>query len=124
VEFRAEKAESAMVVACDRAFDWEGVGVCFRRLQRQYVFEAETVIRTVWDQQVLYRWMGSLLKKVSSRTTPSGKANMQKIERKHLTLRTRIKRLARKTICFSKSKVPHDIVVGLYINRYEFGLAA
>jgi insertion element IS1 protein InsB len=31
-----------------------------------------------------------------------GKRNTQKIERKHLTLRTRIKRLARKTICFSK----------------------
>lgn len=30
-----------------------------------------------------------------------GKLNTQKIERKHLTLRTRIKRLARKTICFS-----------------------
>ena len=32
-----------------------------------------------------------------------GKCNTQKIERKHLTLGTRIKRLARKTICFSKS---------------------
>ena len=32
-----------------------------------------------------------------------GKHNTQKIERKHLVLRTRIKRLARKTICFSKS---------------------
>jgi IS1 family transposase len=32
-----------------------------------------------------------------------GKHNTQKIERKHLTLRTRIKRLVRKTICFSKS---------------------
>ncbi len=31
-----------------------------------------------------------------------GKANTQKIERKHLTLRTRLKRLARQTICFSK----------------------
>ena len=31
-----------------------------------------------------------------------GKRHTQKIERKHLTLRTRIKRLARKTICFSK----------------------
>src|SRR5499426_3103249 len=30
-----------------------------------------------------------------------GKRHTQKIERKHLTLRTRIKRLARKTICFS-----------------------
>jgi insertion element IS1 protein InsB len=49
-----------------------------------------------------------------------GKKNMQKIERKHLTLRTRIKRLARKTICFSKTEQMHDIVIGLFINRYEF----
>ncbi|MEP0873448.1 IS1 family transposase [Trichocoleus desertorum AS-A10] len=52
-----------------------------------------------------------------------GKANTQKIERKHLTLRTQIKRLARKTICFSKITWLHDIVVGLFINRYEFGWA-
>src|SRR5262245_59219677 len=32
-----------------------------------------------------------------------GKRNTQQIERKHLTLRTRIKRLVRKTICFSRS---------------------
>lgn len=51
-----------------------------------------------------------------------GKANTQKIERKHLTLRTRIKRLARKTICFSKLNKMHDIVIGLFINRYEFGI--
>lgn len=50
-----------------------------------------------------------------------GKSNTQKIERKHLTLRTRIKRLARKTICFSKSIWLHDVVVGLFINRFEFG---
>ncbi len=50
------------------------------------------------------------------------KYKMQKIERKHLTLRTRIKRLARKTICFSKSTIMHDIVIGLFINKYEFGL--
>ena len=52
-----------------------------------------------------------------------GKTNTQRIERKHLTLRTRIKRLARKTICFSKSEWLHDTVIGLFINRFEFGLA-
>lgn len=52
-----------------------------------------------------------------------GKSNTQKIERKHLTLRTRIKRLARKTICFSKSIEMHDLVIGLFINRHEFGLS-
>ena len=51
-----------------------------------------------------------------------GKINTQQIERKHLTLRTRIKRLARKTICFSKSVFMHDTVIGLFVNRYEFGI--
>ena len=51
-----------------------------------------------------------------------GKTNTQRIERKHLTLRTRIKRLARKTICFSKLERMHDIVIGLFINHFEFGL--
>ena len=48
------------------------------------------------------------------------KFKMQKIERKHLTLRTRIKRLARKSICFSKSEEMHDIFIGLFINQHEF----
>jgi len=50
-----------------------------------------------------------------------GKMHTQQIERKHLTLRTRIKRLARKTLCFSKSVLMHDTVIGLFVNRYEFG---
>ena len=51
-----------------------------------------------------------------------GKHNTQKIERQHLTLRARIKRLVCKTICFSKSIQLHDIVIGLFVNRYEFGV--
>ena len=52
-----------------------------------------------------------------------GKRHTQKIERKHTTLRARIKRLMRKTICFSRSILIHDLVIGLFINRYEFGYA-
>ena len=51
-----------------------------------------------------------------------GKRKTQAIERKHLTLRARIKRLARKTICFSKLEKMHDIVLGLFINKFEFGM--
>jgi insertion element IS1 protein InsB len=51
-----------------------------------------------------------------------GKDNTQKIESKHINLRTRIKRLVRRTICFSKTERMHDLVIGLFINRYEFGL--
>ena len=49
------------------------------------------------------------------------KLSMQEIERKHLTLRTRLKRLARKTLCFSRSRVMHDLLIGVYMNRVEFG---
>jgi insertion element IS1 protein InsB len=42
-----------------------------------------------------------------------GKLTLQKIERKHLTVRTRLKRFARSTtLCFSRSDLIHDIVIG------------
>src|SRR5215510_12415332 len=52
-----------------------------------------------------------------------GKEHTQKIESKHINLRTRIKRFMRRTICFSKTEQRHDLVIGLFINRYEFGRA-
>ena len=64
---------------------------------------------------------GSYQRQIEPALHVVGKRNTQKIERKHLTLRTRIKRLARKTICFSKSVILHDIVIGLFTNRFEFG---
>jgi insertion element IS1 protein InsB len=50
-----------------------------------------------------------------------GKEHTQKIESKHINLRTRIKRLVRRTLCFSKTERMHDLVIGLFINRYKFG---
>jgi insertion element IS1 protein InsB len=50
-----------------------------------------------------------------------GKEHTQKIESQHINLRTRIKRLVRRTLCFSKTERMHDLVIGLFINRYEFG---
>lgn len=49
-----------------------------------------------------------------------GKCFTQKVERLFLTLRTHIKRLTRKTICFSKSELMHDTIIGLYINKNFF----
>jgi insertion element IS1 protein InsB len=49
-----------------------------------------------------------------------GKEQMQKIESKHITLRTRIKRLMRRTICFAKTEHMPDLVIGLFINHDEF----
>ncbi|PID49798.1 MAG: IS1 family transposase, partial [Proteobacteria bacterium] len=41
-------------------------------------------------------------------------------ERQNLNFRTRIKRLTRKTIGFSKSEEIHDKVIGEFINREFF----
>jgi insertion element IS1 protein InsB len=51
-----------------------------------------------------------------------GQQHTQSIESKHINLRTRSKRLVRRTICLSKTTTMHDLVIGLLINRYEFGL--
>ncbi|HHL3975705.1 TPA: IS1 family transposase, partial [Klebsiella pneumoniae] len=37
-----------------------------------------------------------------------------------LTLRTRIKRLARKTICFSRSVEIYEKVIGTFIEKHMF----
>lgn len=49
-----------------------------------------------------------------------GKDETWKIERKNLNFRTHIKRLNRKTICFSKNEEIHDNVIGMYIEKYYY----
>jgi insertion element IS1 protein InsB len=50
-----------------------------------------------------------------------GKENTQKIERTQINLRTRLKRLVRRTMCFSKTERMPDLVSGLFSKRYECG---
>jgi insertion element IS1 protein InsB len=52
-----------------------------------------------------------------------GQANPQTSERKHINWRTRSKRLGRRTIGFAKTERMHDWVLGLFINRYAFGVS-
>ena len=82
-----------------------------------------TLLKPFGIQQFYTDAWGAYLRLLEPEHHTVGKANTQRIERKHLTLRTRIKRLARKTICFSKSVLMHDTVIGLFINRHEFGRA-
>lgn len=66
------------------------------------------------------RW-GAYRRHLPAEQHTVGKRYLQKIERKHLTLRTRLKRLARQSLGFPRSIGMHDLVIGLFINRYEFG---
>lgn len=59
-------------------------------------------------------------REVPSEMHLTGKIFIQRIERNKLTLRTRIKRLARKTICFSRSIKLHEKVIGAFIERHHF----
>jgi insertion element IS1 protein InsB len=60
-------------------------------------------------------------KRIDSDVLIVTKKNTQKIERKHLSLRTWCSRLVRKGIRFSKMEQMHKIVVGLIINVWFFG---
>jgi insertion element IS1 protein InsB len=84
--------------------------------------QLQTLLRPFGISRFYTDHAGVYQRHLSLGTHKVGKQHTQKIERKHLTLRTRIKRLARKTICFSKSIMMHDIVLGLFMNRYEFAL--
>ena len=59
--------------------------------------------------------------RVDSDVLVVSKKNTQKIERKHLSLRTWCSRLVRKGIRFSKTKTMHKIAVGLVINFWFLG---
>ena len=66
---------------------------------------------------------GAYERHVEAEKPTIGKANTQTIESQPMNVRTRIKRLVRRTICFSKTERMHALVIGLFINRDEFGRA-
>ncbi|MGL5525816.1 MAG: IS1 family transposase, partial [Aeromonas veronii] len=65
---------------------------------------------------------GSYAREVPSEMHLTGKIFTQRIERNNLTLRTRIKRLARKTLCFSRSVELHEKVIGALYRKAPFQL--
>jgi len=94
----------------------------FGRRQDEVVVKLQALLEPFGITRYYTDSGGAYTRHIDADAHQPGKRNTQQIERKHLTLRTRVKRLARKTICFSKSIQRHDIVLGLFVNRYEFGL--
>jgi insertion element IS1 protein InsB len=95
----------------------------FGRRQDEAFLKLKTLLEPFGITRYYTDYWGAYTRHIDADKHVPGKRNTQKIERKHLTLRARIKRLARKTICFSKSIQMHDIVIGLFVNRYEFGVS-
>lgn len=63
---------------------------------------------------------GSYARELPKEKPLTGKIFTQRIERNNLTLRTRLKRLIRKTICFSRSVEIHEKVIGAFIEKHMF----
>ena len=94
----------------------------FGRRKDEVFLKLKTLLAPFGITRYYTDYWGAYTRHLDAHEHQPGKRNTQKIERKHLTLRTRIKRLTRKTICFSKSIQMHDLVIGLFVNWYEFGL--
>jgi insertion element IS1 protein InsB len=103
---------------------WSGavLAYVFGRRQDEVFLKLKALLEPFGITRFFTDHWGAYARHLAPETHIPGKRNTQQIERKHLTLRTRIKRLARKTLCFSKSTELHDIVIGLFVNRYEFSL--
>ncbi len=93
----------------------------FGRRQDTVFLELKALLEPFGITRYFTDGWGAYERHVEAEQHTVGKANTQKIESKHINLRTRIKRLVRRTICFSKTERMHDVVIGLFINRYEFG---
>ena len=91
------------------------------RRQDAVLLKRKTLLAPFGIPKYYTDYWGASTRHLDVEEDPPGKRNTQQIERNHLPLRTRMKRLARQTICFSKSLQMHDLVMGLFVNRYEFG---
>lgn len=85
----------------------------FRRIQKLLINAGIIVDLWITDSWIAYQDC------LNPDERMEDKGALQSLE---LTLRTRIKRLTRKTICFSKSMDIHNTLIGLFINSFLFNL--
>jgi insertion element IS1 protein InsB len=121
VELRPQQSEPAPVVARDRTSQWARVSLRLRASTGYRVSPAASTAGALWHYALLPRWWGAYERHIDTDKYRVDQENMQQIESKHINLRIRIKRLVRRTICVSKAERTHDLVIELFINRYEFG---
>ena len=96
--------------------------VCGRR-KDAVVLERQGLLKPFGITRVYTDGWGAYERHIDPKQHVVGKEHPQKIERKPIHLRTRLTRLVRRTMCFAKTMTMPDLVIGLFINRYEFGVA-
>jgi insertion element IS1 protein InsB len=96
--------------------------VCDRR-QAEVFVQRKALLEPCGSRRYPTDEWGATARHLDPEASNPGKRTTQQIKRKPLTLRTRMKRWVRQTICFSKSTQRHDIVLGFFVNRYACGRA-
>jgi len=82
--------------------------------------ELRNLLNPYFDIEITYTDGNPAYENITESCVVVGKKNTQKIENKHLSLRTWCSRLVRKGIRFSKSYLMHEIVLGIIINFWFF----
>ena len=119
-EFREEQSTAALVVARHCSAHRGGAGLSARQPSRGGVLTVTKVTQALGLVHFYTDAAGGYDRPLPA-THTIGKAYTHQSERHHLTLRTRIQRLARQTSGFSQSGFMPDTVIGLFVNHYEFG---
>jgi insertion element IS1 protein InsB len=101
----------------------KGLASVFRRRQDAVCLRLQALLEPFGITRFSTDGWGSYERHIAPEQHAVGKPHTQKIENKPINLRTRIKRWVRRTICLSKTECMHDLVIGLFINRYEVGRA-
>jgi len=100
----------------------QGLASVFGRRQDTVFVELKALLKPCGITRYFTDGWGAYERHLDAEQHQVGKEHTQKIESKHLNLRTRIKGLVRRTLCFSKTEHMHDLVIGLFINRYAFSV--
>ena len=99
----------------------EPIAYVFGTKEHAYLNDLRGVLGLHFDIKTIYADGNPAYLNITESKVVQGKRNTQRIENKHIGLRTWCSRLVRKGIRFSKTFQMHKIVVGLVINFWYFG---
>jgi len=87
-------------MACHRSSQWDRVGVCLWRRKDTVFLALQGLLAPFGITRFYTDGWGSYERHITPELHVVGKQHTQKIESKPINLRTRIKRLVRRTMCF------------------------
>jgi len=101
----------------------EPIAYTFGTKEHAYLDDLRDILGMYFAISTIYTDGNPAYLNITESEVVQGKRNTQKIEGRHVGLRTWCSRLVRKTLRFSKTFQMHSIAVGLVINYWYFGRA-